>query len=328
MSKDSEGVREKISVVIPTYRRGDLLEKCIESIRTQVDSDVEIILVDDSGDPTYGGALAAICPEARILHHETNRGFAVAANAGIRAANNPWIMLLNDDMVLATNCLTELASVMRHGNLAGVGPLILDADGEQIYAAGDRLLQNGRPESIGFRQPRAGFVCDETPFGITAGAALYTRSFLEEVGGFDERFIAYFEDADLATRARLEGRFFALQESAIAYHVGSASIEGRTWWRTRQCMRNHILLVKTNYPFSTALKFWPAIMREALAHMSRTFSAVRCDRGAVAGIYEVLRVYGELFVLAPHIIRKRYTVQRRRTISAHEFEALLSKIER
>lgn len=313
-----------ITAVIPTYNQIDLLAKCVESLRNQ-DHIHRFMIVDDSGDGDFANCLDERFPDVQIIHHKTNRGFACAANAGIRAADTEWVLLLNDDMTLEVDCAARMAERMARGDVVGVGPLILNEDGSQIYAAGDRVLRNGRPESIGFRQPREGFVFDETPFGITAGCALYSRKFLDEMGGFDERFTAYFEDADLCMRARLRGHAFAVQHDANARHVGSASIEGRTWWRTRQCFRNHLLMVKTNFPLFCALRFYFPILNEYRAGIARTFRAVRADRGAAGAIAEVLKVHAEIIALIPHIIRKRWKTQRNAHISSREFAELLTR---
>ena len=65
---------------------------------------------------------------------------------------------------------------------------------ELIYGAGDRVLSNGRPESIGFRRKASQFGFLDTVFGVSGGAALYRREVFEKVGLFDDLFVAYFED--------------------------------------------------------------------------------------------------------------------------------------
>ena len=106
------------------------------------------------------------------------------------------------------------------------------------------------------------------------------------VGYFDESFVAYFEDADLCMRARAAGFEAACVPEAVAYHVGSASLAGNTLWRTRQCHRNHALLVLKNYPPRRLIAEAPWIVRERLHQSWRLFTACRAELGTTYAVRE------------------------------------------
>jgi GT2 family glycosyltransferase len=127
-------------------------------------------------------------------------------------------------------------------------------------------------------------------------------------------------------RARLAGYDCAVAPEAIAYHVGSASLGGKIWWRARQCFRNHALLIIKNYPLALLARYWPAIARER-AHQARMmFSSARAEFGFARAIGIFLGAAGSLIVALPGAVRARGHL-RRRVLSNRDFMALLARPE-
>lgn len=269
-----------LTVVIPTYNRTDLLAECLASLAAQTLRDVDVIVVDDASPEDVAGCVTHAYPSARVIRRSENGRFARAANHGIRATDTEYIMLLNDDMTLAPNCIDLLMKTLQKRNAAMACPLVLFRDQpDTIYSAGDRLTRGGRPESIGFRQHREEFAFDRNPWGVSAGAAIYKRELFDSIGYFDETFVAYFEDADLCMRARHAGVSAVCVPEAVAYHVGSASQMGSTAWRTRQCYRNHALLVAKNWTASERIARAPWILAERVHQTRRVIGVHRAERG-------------------------------------------------
>jgi len=312
-----------LTVVIPTHNGRERLRRCLESVRAQTRPPEALIVVDDASSDNTAAMLAEYYPEVRVIRRDANGGFCKAVNEGLQATETDAVMTLNDDGTLAPDCLERLMAEWTPGRV--VGPLVVfDGDPDTVYAAGDRLLINGRPESIGFREPVSRLPFDARIAGITAGAAVYPREALASVGYFDERFVAYFDDMDVALRLQWMGIEPVLITGAAARHEGAASIHGRTWWRTRQCFRNHPLLVLKHWPLPLLARHAPAIMREVFAGMRRAFDAVRADRGGLRAILSVAGVVAEWGVLLPHALRERRRIARMRTAPAAEFESWLT----
>lgn len=269
-----------LTVVIPTYNRTDLLAECLRSLAAQTLRDFDVIVVDDASPQDVAACVASAYSSARVIRRSENGRFARAANDGIHAADAPHIMLLNDDMTLAPDCIDLLMKALQNGNAAMACPLVLFRDQpDTIYSAGDRLTRGGRPESIGFRQHREGFAFNRNPWGVSAGAAIYKRELFDSIGYFDETFVAYFEDADLCMRARAAGFAAICVPEAIAYHVGSASQMGSTTWRTQQCYRNHALLVAKNWTASERIARAPWILTERIHQTRRVIGVHRAESG-------------------------------------------------
>lgn len=321
-------MKPRLSIVVPTWNRKDLALTCLDSIARQGFEHAETLLVDDGSTDGTSDAVTRNFPDARVLRTVKNRGFACAVNAGIREASADLVLLLNNDMTLAPGFLQRMADAAGAPGAALFAPLVLFRDEPGIiYSAGDRQRANGRPESIGFRQRLDAFSQPEGIFGVSAGAGLYRREVFDRVGLFDERFIAYFEDADLTFRARLAGFRAEFVPGAVAYHIGSASIAGRTWWRTSQCCRNHALLVLRNMPASLLWRHRGAILRERRHQWGRVFSAARCEFGMLRAAAIAGRTALSLGLALPHALVSRVGIQSRKTIPADDLEALLTPAE-
>lgn len=315
---------ERVGVVIPTWNRKDLLLTCLESVHAQTRLPDEVIVVDDASDDGTPEAVAAAFPSARVIRLDQNSGFAAAANAGIRAAELDALFLLNNDMTLEPNCLEMLVGAMDSAGAGMAAPLVLWRDTpDRIYSAGDAQRVDGRPEAIGHNEPRDGFALPGRIFGVSAGAGLYRREVFDAVGLLDERFEAYFEDSDLSFRARLAGFEAVLAPEAVAYHVGSASLEGRHLWRARLCHRNHMMLVVKNMPFSLLMRHGAAIFGERWHQTRRVFSVAYSEGGALKAFTHCAGAAFDCARCLPHALHERGRIQRSRRIEANALAGLL-----
>ena len=313
-----------LSVVIPTWNHCDLLVRCLDSLRRQTRAPDEIIVVDDGSTEDVAGAVAGF-EGVHLVRRDKNERFCKGANDGIRNTTCPYIFLLNNDMTLAPDCIERLLTAAAKDPSRLLAPLVLlDSDRERVWAAGDRVLQSGRAEAIGVRMPRAALTLPKTIFGVSGGAALYPRAVLEKIGLFDERFVAYFEDADLCMRARLAGYSCALVPEACAYHVGSASLGGKTWWRSQQCFRNHVLLVLKDFPTAVLVRHRDAIVHEIKHQARMLLTSARAEYGLVGAIILLIDSIVRVVATIPWALRERQRIQSTRAISAEEFDALLT----
>ena len=315
-----------LSIVIPTLDHWDYLSDCLASLREQTFRDFDVLVIDDGSQVDIGKRVSDAYPEVAVHRLPSNRGFAVAANAGLREVKTPRMMLLNNDMTLAPTCLELLMRSMDETGADMAAPLVVWRDRpDVIYSAGDRQRVGGRPESIGFRLPVEAFQFSDTVFGVSAGAAIYSQEIFETVGYLDERFIAYFEDSDLNFRARLAGFTPVCVQEARACHVGSGSLGGRDGWRARQCFRNHALLVVKNFPLRLLFLHGPFILKERIHQGGRVLSSARSEFGLLRACRTLASAIVETWLLMPYALGQRGAVRRLRRISVHELRALLTK---
>ena len=263
-------------------------------------------------------------PDVVVERSEKNLGFVAAANRGIGRARGEWVFLLNNDVTLAPDCVERLMEVAESSDAAMLTPLVLwTEDPRLVYSAGDRIGTNGRPVSIGYQRERGAFVTVEAPFGVSGGYGLFRGDLLDKVGLLDPAFGAYFEDADLCFRARWAGFTAQLVSEAVAWHVGSASIQGRTWWRTRQCYRNHALLVLKNFPLSLLIWNGRALLVERRHQVHRLFQVARAEWGAVRAAGFVALAWMDLASKVPGALLQRRRILKNRSLGDRAMQSLL-----
>jgi len=240
-----------VTVVIPTLRGRRWLPDCVAALRRQTFRDFEVVVVDNASTDGTAEWLAEQ-PDLRVIRNLHNVGFAAACNQGIQASRSPLIALLNDDAQPEQQWLEALVGAMRMG------------EGQRVGACASLLLFADQPnvvQSAGIAVDRAAIAWDRLRgypadaavvskpcevFGASAGAALYRRAMLDEVGLFDERFFAYLEDVDLAWRAQRAGWRCLYVPAARALHRTSATSGEGSVMKYRLLGRNKVWLVAKN----------------------------------------------------------------------------------
>ena len=315
-----------ISVIIPNWNGAEHLPTCLESLRQQTLKGVEIeILVVDNG--STDGSLQLMereYPEVAVLALGENRGFAGACNAGMRASNGTFVVLLNNDTEVDERWLEEVVAVFkRHPEAGSIASKMLLFDRRDIFhTAGDFYRVDGLPGNRGVWQRDEGqYDEEEYVFGACGGSAAYRRVMLEQVGLLDEDFFFSCEDVDLAWRAQLAGWRCVYAPEAVVYHKLSATGGGIT--ASFYDGRNAIYMLIKDYPGDLWRRYWRAVLRRQLVMARESLKAWRGAeararlRGQVAGLVTAM----------PRMLRKRRVVQRSRIVDAAYLEGILTRID-
>jgi len=214
-----------ISVVVPNYNGRRYLEGCLSSLSDQTFRNFETILVDNGSSDGSAEFTREKFPEVRIVENETNLGFAGGVNSGIRSARGEFILTLNNDTIADRDLLRCLAEAIGSDDGVGmVAPKMLLFDG-RINSTGICVSRSGAAWDRGMGEADHGQYDEACEvFGPSAGAGLYRREMLEEIGLFDEDFFMYMEDVDLAFRGQLAGwRCLFVPEARVChFHGGTA----------------------------------------------------------------------------------------------------------
>lgn len=221
----------KVAVVIVNWNGERFLERCLSALMDQTVRPHEIILVDNaSTDGSIG--VARRFPSVRLLALDQNSGFARGNNLAIdsASADSEWIALLNPDAFPEPRWLEELLLSARDNPEFDVfGSKLLNAsDPAVLDGAGDAYHISGLVWRMGHGDPVPSLPEPVREiFSPCAAAALYRRSALLEVGGFDEDYFCYVEDVDLGFRLRLAGYRCLYVPASVAHHVGSGTTGGK-----------------------------------------------------------------------------------------------------
>lgn len=253
-----------VTVIIPTCNQSDLLEICLQHLDCQTFQSFQIVIVNNGTlSPTLSGRQTT--RSIKWIHLPKNEGVAAAFNRGLAVfRETPYVFLLNDDAELEPNCLALLVQALEEnrGYSMAVPKLLQWSDPSILDGAGDEILLGGGAYRVGRGQLDEGqFDRQEPVFSACGAAALYRRTLFDEIGNFDEKYFAYYEDVDLSLRAFLRGHRCLYVPDARVRHRGSATL-GSTFHPStiRLTTRNQILTIVKNYPVPVILRVLPRII--------------------------------------------------------------------
>lgn len=218
----------KVSVIIVSYNTREMTLDCLRAAMLALDGiRAEVIVVDNASKDGSVGAIRTSYPEVRVILNETNSGFGSANNQGMKVAKGETFLLLNSDAFPRSDAIRLLWDFLAGNPKAGtVGPRLLNADGtlqvscHPFPSPGHAWLENLGLSRGYSRWPHD--VLRRVDFVIGA-CMLVRRAVFEEIGGFDERFFMYAEEADWQRRMRDKGWETVFVPSACVTHLGGAS---------------------------------------------------------------------------------------------------------
>ena len=236
----------RVAVVVPNWNGRRWLPPLFASLREQTRAPDEIVVVDNGS--TDGSLEWLAEQDVRTIALGRNTGFAFAANRGIEAVSAEAVALLNTDVELEPDWLERAAGALTDRVASVATKMVLLDDPDVVDDAGDELRRDGVAHQRGHgRRDDGRFDIAGEAFSACAGAALYRRSAVLAVGGFDERLFSYLEDVDLGLRLRLAG-WGCAYEPAVARHARHGSSGQLERSVDAWVARNTLLLVAKAFP--------------------------------------------------------------------------------
>ena len=309
-----------ISVIVANWNGRRYLEKCLASLAAQTYPALEVIVVDNGSSDGSVLWIAKHFPAVQVIANPNNRGFAVANNQGIALSRGAFVALLNNDAWAEPGWLANLyAAAEQESRVGMVASLMLSADRPDLV------------DSTGICVDRCGISWDRAGgqsaarwasgpaevFGPCAGAALYRREMLDEVGGFDVDFFAYLEDVDLAWRARWLGWQARYAPAARVHHIHSGTGGEGSAFKTYWLARNKIVMILKNYALPQLWLYLPLILIYDAMSLAAALSG--------AQRWSALRGRLDGWGAAPRAWRLRHA-RRKPALSAREMQALLAAV--
>ncbi len=298
-----------LSIQIVTWNSAAVIGDCLASLAAQDTRAFELVVVDNaSRDGTAAvveGALAGGLA-GRLVRAPENLGFCGGHNRALSLTRGDWVLLLNPDAALPPGFVREALAraAALPGHVGTVVPRILLPDG-RIDSTGLVLDRLRRVRDRGQGEPADGaYLVEEDVLGGTGAVVLHRRAMLEEIAvdgrALDENLFAYYDDLDLALRARLRGWTCRYVPSLVATHRRAArnalrGLRGRAPRRSEQAftVRNRLLVMAKCEPAPALLRDLPALLAFELARIAylavRSPGALRGYAGAMAGLGRALR---------------------------------------
>ena len=228
-----------ISAILVSFNTRELTLRALETIeRAARGLEVETWVVDNASCDDSAGAIRARFPAVNVIEAGANLGFGAANNRAMARARGEYFLLVNTDAFLEADALRELLeAARRHPRAAVVAPRLLSEDGSRQKSIWPfPTPANGWIENLGVGWALRRFApakcqnhspddeCD-VPWAIGA-CLLVRRAAYEQVGGFDERFWMYAEEADWQKTMRKAGWNIVFAPAAVVTHLGGASGAG------------------------------------------------------------------------------------------------------
>ncbi|MBS1518181.1 MAG: glycosyltransferase family 2 protein [Bacteroidetes bacterium] len=233
-----------LSVIIVTWNSGDEITRCIDSIKENFpESGLEIIVIDNnSSDNTLEFLKGTESRDSNCLHlivNKENIGYTKACNQGIEISKGDYILLLNPDTEILDGALEKLISELNSsGKTGAAAPKLLNDDGSIQKSCRTfpgysdmffelTLLSRIFPESRTFSRWKMNYFDHDSRREVDqpmAAALMVKRKVMETAGGFDERFIMFFNDVDLCRKIHDSGFKIIFCPEAVIRHSKGVSI--------------------------------------------------------------------------------------------------------
>jgi GT2 family glycosyltransferase len=225
--------------VIVNYRSYEELTRCLASLEPSRGVLNRVTVVDHESDVAAAARVSSRFPWVTMVERTANEGFATGVNLGVRSSSAPFLLLLNPDCVADGEAIAGLVTFAESApDAAVIGPRILNADGSVQGSArrfpGLSTFVAGRSSWLTRAFPNnplsrwnlpgladaSGSMCVDW---VSGACMLIRRSAFEQVGGMDERFFLYWEDADLCKRLAQRGWRVLYFPAVAVTHVGGRS---------------------------------------------------------------------------------------------------------
>lgn len=211
LESDKDETEKKVSVIIPTYNREELLIRAIRSVQSQTYPVAEIIIIDDLSTDNTASVIKKIVegdPRIVYLRHDKNRGAQAARNTGIQRAKSEWIAFLDSDDEWLSEKLEKQFSALNCNDLSIVHCecYLQDANGTERTLFGVPPYSGNIYEKV-LRHP-----------GPMFQGLLVQKKHLEEIGLLDEGVPSY-QEWDTAIRLARSYSFKFVAEPLFVYHL-------------------------------------------------------------------------------------------------------------
>jgi GT2 family glycosyltransferase len=255
-----------VAVVIVSFNAREALLTCLDSLGRYVGVPFETVVVDNASEDGSAEAARARDPAPQVIASRLNVGFARACNQGLRATTAPHVLFLNPDASVTAGAVEVLAARLdADPDIGAVGPLIRHPDGTVEVSTGPDLSpaaeRRQRRLVRGVRRREAGALHEAAerhrrerePDWLSGACLMARREAIEAVGGFDEGFFLYEEDADLCRRLRAAGWRVVFTPAAEVRHELGRSMDRAPERSRLEYHRSHLRYYrKHNGPLACA----------------------------------------------------------------------------
>ncbi|MEM3578196.1 MAG: glycosyltransferase family 2 protein [Candidatus Bathyarchaeia archaeon] len=296
-----------VTVIILNYNGASYVKRCLGSVLWNSYPNFEVLFIDNNstdGSANLAEKLFGSNPRLTIIRNAKNLGFSVGNNIGFERSKAKYVIVLNNDTEVQKNFIETLVRVAESDESIGsVGCKIVQSDGSVRY--GPKYMAYGLIVHARQRQTYEKFTVNLANCGC---AALYRKSVIDKIGGFDPLFWADWEDHDLGYRINLAGYKSVYTPETMVLHLGGGLTLGLSKERKVRIFRNRLLTYLKNYETKNLLLRFPilfslAVLREALLVIKNR------------EMFPILKGILEFFKAIKPVLKERRRIQKLRKVS-------------
>jgi GT2 family glycosyltransferase len=302
-----------VSAIVLAYRDEPWLEQCVHALLSSRDVEVEVVLVDNG---CSDGGTARLRDVPGVVHCGAgiNLGFSGGCNLGASYATGEFIAFVNSDLLVSSEALTRLAKAAREPAVGiAAGSIRLAEEPELLNSSGNEIHFLGFSWVGGFREPASCNSRDSDIAGAMGALIVLRREVWDRLGGFDDHYFAFHEDAELSWRCWETGLRVRYVSGAIGLHRYEF---GRVDEKLYLAERNRLIFVLTLWETRTVLVLAPALIAMELA----VFVA------ALKGGWWRAKIKGWRWLIGHRkwLSQRRRRLQAERTVSDRDLAPLLT----
>lgn len=315
-----------VSIIIINYNGSSDTLECLKALERETFKKFEIILVDNGSlddsvfkinDFLKNNLLSSA---VRFVCLEINRGFAGGNLEGLKYATGRFVALLNNDTIPDKAWLEELVKNMENNSEVGIcASKLIVHDTNSIDSAGDGYTKALKAFKTGEGMSISNFKDHKYVFGACAGAALYRREMLYDIGFLDEDFFLIHEDTDLNLRAQLAGWKVLYVPTATVRHKVRSSIGNLSDIAVYYSLRNKELVRIKDIPFGIFIRCSPEFILEVLIEFA--YFAIKHRR-----FFLFLKAKRDAIKMFPRMWQKRKMIMKTRKVSNRYLLSLMTPI--
>lgn len=294
-------------MIILNYNGENFLKNCLDSIIKETNQNFEIIVVDNDSPDKSGEKFSREFTSCKFILNQNNVGVSEGLNIGIRNSNGEFVVLLNNDLIVAPKWLDYLIDAYKLNGIGLYQPKFLKMNDRNIIDSAGNLIN---VFGFGFSREKGNYDVGKfneiEEINFAAGTCLFCpKSIFDEIGYFDKELFAYNEDLDLGWRAKLHNIKSFYVPKSIVYHHGSAQLKwsGKKFYLLE---RSRWIVLLSNYSFKTILRLLPSLLIIEIVLL--VFFAKKKI------LIEKLRSYGGVIKLSRHIKKRQKLVKKLRVI--------------
>lgn len=308
--KEKTILHDLVSIIIINFNGHKFIADCLNSIRKQTHKNKEVVLWDNNSSDNSLNIVHEKFPETKVIASKKNILFAKAINLSIKRCTGNYLIILNHDTKLDKDFVREL--------------LIKAKNKKEAAAVVPKMLFYSMPtciNGIGNYIPPHGWGSDnfmghfdfgqfdnlnEVP-SACFGAVMIKREALEDIGPIDNRYEAYYEDADWSYRARLRGWKIVPAPQAIIYHKFGSSFKDFQELKSKLIVRNRLRFAIKIFSFYYLKGFLKNYLMEDFRNSMQSFINFN-----LRNIKIYFCSYFSLFLQLPELLLSRIKIQKSR----------------